>query len=69
MAGTMQMMLREALGGKVPRWCKPAECSRIARLAPRPLATPSESPDQAQRWVVGLGPVVAVVVPPHPAWI
>ncbi len=70
MAGTMQMMLRQQLGGQVPRWCKPAECSQIARLAPaRGRGTPSESPDEAQRWVVDLGQVRAVVIPPHPAWI
>ncbi|GAB3047750.1 hypothetical protein GCM10027053_02090 [Intrasporangium mesophilum] len=70
MAGTMQMMLRQQLGGHVPRWCKPAECSQIARVAPRPGVTaPSESPDEAHRWVVDLGSVRAVVIPPHPAWI
>jgi hypothetical protein len=53
-AGTLRMMLRQAQGGVVPRWCAPAECTRIAA---------------AKQPVVDLGTVVGVVVPPPPAWL
>ena len=53
-AGTLRMMVRQAQGGVVPRWCAPAECARIAA---------------AKQPVVDLGTVVGVVVPPTPAWL
>ncbi len=54
MAGTLRMMVRQAQGGVVPRWCAPAECVRIKAAGTQ---------------VADLGSVVGLVVPPPPAWI
>jgi hypothetical protein len=68
MAITMAMMLRQQVG-VAPRWCTPAQCREIARLSPpRGPTAPSESPAEAPRWVVDLGSVRAVAIPPAPTW-
>lgn len=60
-AGTLQMMIRAESGGVVPRWCRPAECTRIAARAPHRGTAGGAGA------VVRVGTLVGVVVPHPPA--
>ena len=57
MAGVLWMMVREGQD-RVPRWCSGPECTQIARAA-----------SGGRGFVVRVGPVVGVVVPPPPDWV
>ena len=57
MAGILWMMVREGQD-RLPRWCRGQECAQIARAA-----------SGGHEFVVRLGPIVGVVVPPPPAWV
>ncbi|MEW1952082.1 hypothetical protein [Terrabacter sp. NPDC080008] len=57
MAGVLWMMVRQGQD-RVPRWCRGAECTQIARAAAG-----------SDGFVVRVGSVVGVVVPPPPDWV
>jgi hypothetical protein len=57
MAGVLWMMVREGQD-RVARWCSGPECTQIARTA-----------SGGRGFVVRVGSVVAVVVPPPPDWV
>ena len=74
MAGIMRMHLRSELG-TVPSWCAGIQCEQLAKAAesvaaevPAGGGEPTETPEQADRFVVDLGDVRGVVVPPLPPW-
>ena len=74
MAGIMRMHLRSELG-TVPSWCAGIQCERLAKAAESVAAAvpagggePTETPEQADRFVIDLGDVRGVVVPPLPPW-
>jgi hypothetical protein len=74
MAGIMRLLLR-AEQGTVPRWCAGIQCQRLAQAAESGAAAvspggvqTSETPEQADRFVVDLGGIRGVVVPPLPPW-
>jgi hypothetical protein len=56
MAASLRLTVREAAGGVMPRWCRGSECTRLAALPPG-------------QYVLDLGSVVGVVVPPVPPWL
>ncbi|HET8989019.1 MAG TPA: hypothetical protein VFN43_10945, partial [Humibacillus sp.] len=75
MAGIIRMMLRVELGA-VPEWCADTQCAPLAEAAQAHQTGstgagsggPSESPEEAARFVVEVGDVRGVLVPPLPPW-